>query len=106
MEKTNFFLPKSKYTKETNPDYSYNQKSYVGGFRNDCSGFVSNVLRTNGYAVPMDFTTTNIKNWANKSNPYFEMVGTLYKYMICDECRAFDCITIIVRVICSHRKIT
>ena len=76
MKKTNFFLPTSKYTKKTNPDYSYNQKSYVGGFRNDCSGFVSNVLITNGYAVPANFTTTNIKSWAAKSNPYFDKVGT------------------------------
>lgn len=76
MDKPAFFLPQSKYLKDTNPDYSYNQKSYAGGFRNDCSGFVSNVLRTNGYAVPMDFTTTNIKNWAAKSNPYFDKVGT------------------------------
>ena len=76
MEKTNFYLPKSKYAKETNPEYSYNQKSYIGGFRNDCSGFVSNVLRTNGYEVPANFTTANIKNWASKSNPYFDRVGT------------------------------
>jgi len=78
MAKPDFFLPKSKYTKDVNPTvgYSYNQSAYAGGFRNDCSGFVSDVLRTNGYAVPKDFTTANIKSWAGKSNPYFESVGT------------------------------
>ena len=39
MDKSAFFLPQSKYLKDTNPYYSYNQKSYAGGFRNDCSGF-------------------------------------------------------------------
>jgi len=77
MANKSFYLPTSKYSKKENPSagFAYNQSSYAGGFRNDCSGFVSDALRTNGYNVPKDFNTSNIKTWAATPNPYFDLVG-------------------------------
>ena len=86
MPNKSFYLPKTKYSKTDNPftGFSYNQSSYAGGFRNDCSGFVSDVLRTNGYNVPKDFNTSNIKAWAANPNPYFDSVGTGSRLKITD----------------------
>lgn len=75
-----FSLPSAKYTKQggANADtgYAYNQSSYAGGFRNDCSGFVSDALRSNGFAVPKNFTTQDIKSWAgNSNNSFFNTVS-------------------------------